>query len=125
MCLYLYAGMLFYAVSIENSYSHYLNACLYTTHNFLLLCTPRSPLIEHASSMDRHTNVLMQSIMHTAMESMSSACTCGILNVLRHRSFVHTHADMRAILNMCRAMQLQHACSVKFKLSCTVERTTF
>ena len=76
--------------------------------------------LEHLSSMHWHTSMLVQSIMHTAMESTSSAYTCAILNVLRHRSFVHTHADMRAILKTCRAVQLRHACSVRFKLRCTV-----
>ena len=51
--------------------------------------------------MHRHTNMLVQSIMHTAMESTSSAYMRAILNVIRHRSFVHMHADTRAILKTC------------------------
>ena len=98
-----------YAVSIEKgNYSHYLNACLYTYVEpvILSLCTPRrmprSLLIEHASSMHQHTSVLVQSITHTAIENTSSAYMCAILNAKRHRSFVHMHACMRAILNMCQ-----------------------
>ena len=103
-----------YVVSIESSYSHCLNACLYMTRNsFLLLCMPRSPPIEHASSLHWRTSVPMQSIMHTAMESTSSAYMRAILSVLCHRSFVHTHADKCAILNICQALQLRHTCSVK------------
>ena len=60
-----------YAVSIEKGKcSHNLNACLYTYVEpvILLLCMPRSSLIEHANSMHWHTSMLMQSIIHTAIE---------------------------------------------------------
>ena len=72
----------------------------------LLLCMPRNLPIEHTSSMHRHTSMLMQStyIMHVAIENKSSTYTRAILNVKCHRSFVHTHADTRAILNTCRVV---------------------
>ena len=58
--------------------------------------------------------------MHMAIENTSSACMRAILNVICHQSFVHTHADMHAILNTCRVMQLRYVCTVKFRLSCAV-----
>ena len=95
-----------YAVSVESSYSHCLNACLYMTRNYFIIMHPRcrSSPIEHASSMHWHTSVLMQSLMHSAMESTSSAYTCAILNVIHHRRLMDTLADMRAILNTCQVV---------------------
>ena len=40
--------------------------------------------------------------------------------VIRHRSVVCTRKMLRAFLKMCRAVQLLHACVVKFKVSGTV-----
>ena len=66
--------------------------------------TPKSLLIEHASSMHRHASVLMQAMIYTAIENTSSACTHAILNVKHHRSYVYTHARTRAILHMCQVV---------------------
>ena len=63
---------------------------------------PKSLPIENASSMHRHTSVLVQSIMHTAIENMSSAYTCAILNVIR-TSLIFC-ADTHAKLNTCRVV---------------------
>ena len=41
--------------------------------------------------------------------------------VIRHRSVVHTRKMLQAFLKTCRAMQLLHACVVKFKVSGTVD----
>ena len=76
------------------------------TRNFPLLLwmprrTPRSLPIERASSMHRHTSVLVQSIMHMAMESTSCAYMRVILNVICHQSFVYMHVDTHAILKTC------------------------
>ena len=51
----------------------------------------RSP-IEHASSMDRHISMLMQSTMHTAIENTSSAYTRAILNMIGMSSIFRAHA---------------------------------
>ena len=40
--------------------------------------------------------------------------------VIRHRSVVRTRKMLRAFLKTCRAVQLLHACVVKFKVSGTV-----
>ena len=40
--------------------------------------------------------------------------------VIRHRSVVRTRKILRAFLKTCRAVQLLHACVVKFKVSGTV-----
>ena len=40
--------------------------------------------------------------------------------VIRHRSVVRMRKMLRAFLKTCRAVQLLHACVVKFKVSGTV-----
>ena len=40
--------------------------------------------------------------------------------VIRHRSVVRTRKMLRAFLKTCQAVQLLHACVVKFKVSGTV-----
>ena len=40
--------------------------------------------------------------------------------VIRHRSVVRTRKMLQAFLKTCRAVQLLHACVVKFKVSGTV-----
>ena len=40
--------------------------------------------------------------------------------VIRHRSVVRTRKMLRAFLKTCRAVQLLHACVVKFRVSGTV-----
>ena len=40
--------------------------------------------------------------------------------VIRHRSVVRTRNMLRAFLKTCQAVQLLHACVVKFKVSGTV-----
>ena len=64
--------------------------------------TPRSLPIEHANSMHRHTSVLVQGLMHMAIENISSAYTSA--NVKHHRSFMYTHACTYVILNTCQVM---------------------
>ena len=43
-----------------------------------------------------------------------------IRSILSHTSVVHMRTLLRAFLDTCRAVQLLHACLVKFKLSGTV-----
>ena len=43
--------------------------------------------------------------------------------VIRHRSVVRTWKMLRAFLKTCRAVQLLHACVVKFRVSGTVSLT--
>ena len=45
--------------------------------------------------------------------------------VIRHRSVVRTRKMLRAFLKTCRAVQLLHACIIKFKVSGTVYVSLF
>ena len=45
--------------------------------------------------------------------------------VIRYRSIVRTRKMLRAFLKMCQAVQLLHACVVKFKVSGTVYQSLF
>ena len=65
---------------------------------------PRSSPIEHASSMHRHMSVLVQSIMHMAIESTSNAYKCAILTSSMFRAYACRYVRMHAILNICWAV---------------------
>ena len=67
-------------------------------------------LCVHACSSS-HTRQQNKRVMHARVQFPM---------VIRHRSVVRTRKMLRAFLKTCRAVQLLHACVVKFKVSGTV-----
>ena len=59
---------------------------------------------ENTRALHRHTCVLVQTIMHKAIENMSSAYTRAMPDVKCHRSFIYMHARKHVILNTCRVV---------------------
>ena len=74
-----------------------------------------------------HTPKMNVSCMHACSSSYTRQQNEGVVHarvqfpmVIRHRSVVRTRKMLRAFLKTCRAVQLLHACVVKFKVSGTV-----
>ena len=74
-----------------------------------------------------HTNKMNVSCMHACSSSYTRQQNERLMHsrvqfpmVIRHGSVVRTRKMLRAFLKTCRAVQLLHACVVKFKVSGTV-----
>ena len=78
-----------------------------------------------------HANKMNVSCMHVCSSSYTRQQNERLVHarvqfpmVIRHRSVVRTWKMLRAFLKTCRAVQLLHACVVKFKVSGTVATFT-
>ena len=75
-----------------------------------------------------HANKMNVSCMHVCSSSCTRQQNERLVHarvqfpmVIRHRSVVRMRKMLRAFLKTCRAVQLLHACVVKFKVSGTVQ----
>ena len=97
----------------SSSYTRQQNECLVHAH-------------VHAVQA-AHANKMNVSCMHTCSSSYTRQQYECLMHarvqfpmVIRHRSVVRTRKMLRAFLKTCQAVQLLHACVVKFKVSGTV-----
>ena len=100
-----------------------LNFALVHNMHSCIICTRRGMRAVQAT----HTNKMNVLCVHACSSSYTRQQNERLVHarvqfsmVIRHRSVVRTRKMLQAFLKTCRAVQLLHACVVKFKVSGTV-----
>ena len=96
---------------------------MHLTSHSCIICTCRGTHAVQAT----HANKMNVSCMHACSSNYTRQQNERLVHarvqfpmVIRHRSVVRTRKMLRAFLKTCRAVQLLHACVIKFKVSGTV-----
>ena len=100
-----------------------MHECSFRALNFALVHNMHVSRHACSSSYTRQQNerlvhARVQFQLHTPTKTNVSCMQFPML--IRHRFVVRTQKMLRAFLKACRAVQLLHACVVKFKVSGTV-----